>query len=163
MGQSYRWTHCLKNLHCYNLKSLIFKHSPLLIHTFKHYDYTAQTFFCKPIVHKCCPNTLLQLWETSLPRKKNLKPALLVQYSPPHPGKGEIPTPGKALQIKFPTSRVQKMFKCEGFAWTFDLIGALGEDGRKMLYYYITSCSKSSRRGQKAWSRTNMFWKVTMT
>ena len=45
-----------------------------------------------------CLNTCLQLWETSLPRKKKLKPALLVQYSPPHPGKGQIPTPGKASQ-----------------------------------------------------------------
>jgi len=24
--------------------------------------------------------------------------ALLVQYSPPHPGRGKIPTPGKTLQ-----------------------------------------------------------------
>ena len=51
---------------------------------------------------------------TSAPEKENL--ALPVQFSPPHLGKGQIPTPGKALQIKFPTSRAQKMVKCPGFA-----------------------------------------------
>ena len=72
------------------------------------------------------------------------------QRSNPHPREGLTKSPHPP--------RVLKMFKYLGFAWTFDLISALGEDGRKMLYYYITSCSKNSRRGQKAWRRTNLFW-----
>ena len=36
-GQSHRLTHCIKNLHCYNLKSLIF--------TFHKYDKTFEDLF----------------------------------------------------------------------------------------------------------------------
>ena len=46
VGQSHR-LHCMKNLHRYNLKSLIFKHSLLFIHTFKNTTQLLKTF-CKP-------------------------------------------------------------------------------------------------------------------
>ena len=36
--------------------------------------------------------------------------------SPPHPGKVKFRTPGMAFQIKFPTPRAKKTFKCPGFA-----------------------------------------------
>ena len=36
--------------------------------------------------------------------------------SPPHPGKGKIPTPRKALQIKLPTPRAQKIDTYPAFA-----------------------------------------------
>ena len=35
-----------------------------------------------------------------------------VQFSPPRPGKGQIHHPGKALPVKFPTTRAQKIVKC---------------------------------------------------
>ena len=44
VGQSHRLTHCIKNLHCYNLKSLIFKHSLLFIQTFKNTTQLLKTF-----------------------------------------------------------------------------------------------------------------------
>ena len=47
-GQSHRLTNRIQNLHRYNLKSLIFKHSLLFIHTFKN---TSQVL--RPIAHKC--------------------------------------------------------------------------------------------------------------
>ena len=49
-------------------------------------------------------------------RKKTWNLTLPVQFSPPHPGKSQIPTPGKALQIKFPSPRTQNIVKCPGFA-----------------------------------------------
>ena len=53
-GQSHRSvTHCIKKLHRYNLKSEIFKHSFLFIHTFKNTTQLLKTFFCKQIAHKC--------------------------------------------------------------------------------------------------------------
>ena len=45
--QSPRLTNCRQNLHRYNLKSLIFNHSLLFIHTFKN---TTQVL--RPIAHK---------------------------------------------------------------------------------------------------------------
>ena len=44
-GQNDRLTHCIINLRCYNLKSLIFKHSLVLnfIHSFKN---TTQILVC---------------------------------------------------------------------------------------------------------------------
>ena len=42
-GQSYRLTHCITNLHRYNLTSLAFKHSLLLIYAFK--NTTQKDFF----------------------------------------------------------------------------------------------------------------------
>ena len=44
-GQSHRLTHCIKNLHCFNLKSLTFKHSLLLIHAFKNTTQLLKTSF----------------------------------------------------------------------------------------------------------------------
>ena len=35
-GQSHRLTHRIKSLHCYYVKSLMFKHSLVFIHTFKN-------------------------------------------------------------------------------------------------------------------------------
>ena len=43
-GQSHRLTHCIKSLHCYYLKLLIFKHSLLFIHTFKNTTQLLKTF-----------------------------------------------------------------------------------------------------------------------
>ena len=36
--------------------------------------------------------------------------------SPPHPGKVKFSTPRMAFQIKFPTPRAKKTFKCPGYA-----------------------------------------------
>ena len=44
-GQSHRLTHCIQNLHWYNIKSLIFKNSLLFIHTFKNTTQLLKTFF----------------------------------------------------------------------------------------------------------------------
>ena len=46
-GQNYRLTHCITNLHRYNLTSLTFKHSLLQKY------YTKRHFSCKPIARKC--------------------------------------------------------------------------------------------------------------
>ena len=44
-GQSHRLTHFIKSLHCDYVKSLIFKHSLLFIHTFKNTTQLLKTFF----------------------------------------------------------------------------------------------------------------------
>ena len=41
----------------------------------------------------------------SVSEKKIENVILQVQFSPLHPGKAQISTPGKVLQIKFPTPR----------------------------------------------------------
>ena len=43
--QSYRLSHCIKNLHRYNLKPLKFKHPLLFIHIFKNTTQALKTFF----------------------------------------------------------------------------------------------------------------------
>ena len=82
-------------------------------------------FFCKPIAHKCYISCLVYSISSKhvfiavsnfSDRKKKWNQTLPVQFSPPHPGKSQIPTPGKALQIKFPTPRAQNIVKCPGFA-----------------------------------------------
>ena len=45
VGQGHRLTHCIKGLHCHYLKSLIFKHSLLFIHTFKNTTTFEDHFF----------------------------------------------------------------------------------------------------------------------
>ena len=53
----------------------------------------------------------------SVRKKKKIENVILqVQFSPPHPGKGQIATPGKALQIKFPTPQSEDLFKWPRFA-----------------------------------------------
>ena len=53
-GQNRSLTDCMiKNVHFYNLKSLIFKHSLLFTHTFKNTTQLLKTFSCKLINHKC--------------------------------------------------------------------------------------------------------------
>ena len=49
-----------------------------------------------------------------MPKKKKLFE--ICQFSPPHQGKGEIPTPRKALKIQFPTPQAQKIVKSPGCA-----------------------------------------------
>ena len=44
----------------------------------------------------------------SASRKKIENVILQVQFSPLHPGKGQIATPRKALQIKYPTPRSER-------------------------------------------------------
>ena len=60
--------HCMKNLHRYNLKSLIFKHSLLFIHTFKNTTQPLKIVFCKPIANKCYISSfnLFHLVQTSV-------------------------------------------------------------------------------------------------
>ena len=44
-GQGHILNHCIKNLYCYYLKSLLFKHSSLFIHTLKNTTQLLKTFF----------------------------------------------------------------------------------------------------------------------
>ena len=117
--------------------------SPLFKRTLKKYYTTFEDLFiCKPIAHKCYHHlaiiSLSLIYSISSKqvfiaisvfgapppsppnktknKKQKLKPDTSVQFSSPHPGKGQIPTLGKALQIKFPTPRTQKVVKCLGFA-----------------------------------------------
>ena len=118
-GQSHRFTLCIKSLHCYNLKSLIFKHSLLFIHTFKNTTTFEDLFFVSQSLTNAVSLSLIYSISSKhvsdfSARKKHL--TLPVQFPSPHPGKGQILTPWMALQIEFPTLRVQKMVKCPGFA-----------------------------------------------
>ena len=110
-GQNHRLTHRLKNLHRYNLKSLIFKHSLLFIDTFKNTTQLLETFFfCKPIAHKCYISScnLFHLVQTRVYscqrvqlRKKKIR-NLILQVQFPHHTQAKVksPPPGKALQNK---------------------------------------------------------------
>ena len=99
--------------------------SLLFIHAFKN-TTTFEDFF---LVNQSLTNAIISFIPSCLntwfiavsdisahPPKKNLNLTPPVQLSIPHPGKGQIPTPGKALQIKFPTPRSQKIVKFLGFA-----------------------------------------------
>ena len=110
-GQSHRLTHCIKNLHCYYLKSLIFKHTLVFIHTLKNTTQLLKTFFLQANLSLTNAISLPLIYSLSskhvsdFSARKTKHLTLPVQFSPPHPGKGQIPTHGKALQIKFPTPR----------------------------------------------------------
>ena len=117
-GQNDRLIHCIKNLRCYNLKSLIFKHSPF--HTYlQKYDTTFDLFFVSQSLTNAISLPLIYSISSKhvgdFSARKN-KLTFPVQFSPPHPGKGQIPTPGRPCKIKFPTPRAQRMVKCPGFA-----------------------------------------------
>ena len=47
VGQSYRLTHCIKNLHSYNIYALS------TFHTYLQKYYTKEPFSCMLIAHKC--------------------------------------------------------------------------------------------------------------
>ena len=107
LGQSYRLTHWLKNLHCYKSKSLIFKHSPLLIHTFKlmttqHRPYFVSQSFTNaipfPLIYSILSKLVFTAVRDIVAQKKKIETCTFSSYSSPHPSKGQIPTPGKALQ-----------------------------------------------------------------
>ena len=89
-GQSHRLTHCIKNLHYYNLKSLVFKRSLLFIHTFKNTAQLLKTFLfvrqsltnaiSLPLIYSISSKRVFQwLLVTSAPEKKNWKLTLPVQ------------------------------------------------------------------------------------
>ena len=112
-GQNYRLTHCLKNLHCYNPKLLIFKLSLLLINTFKNTTQLLKTFFSVsqsltnaislPLIYSISSKHVSDFSAPPPPppkKKKNL--TFPPQFSPPHPGKGQIPTPGRPCKSNSP-------------------------------------------------------------
>ena len=118
-GQSHRLTYCIKNLHCCNLKSLIFKHSLLFIHTFKNTTTFEDLFF----VSQSLTNIISLPLIYSISSKhisdfsaRKRKPVTSGSIFPTSPRQRSNPTPGKALQMKFPTPWAQKMVKCPGFA-----------------------------------------------
>ena len=125
-GQSHRLTHFIKSLHCYDLKSLIFKHSLLFMHTFINTTTFEDLFFCEPIAHKCymSSSSLFLLVETrvhsceQLQRpKKKLKPDTSGSIFPTTPRQKSNPHPREGLTNQFPHSQAQNIFKCPGFAW----------------------------------------------
>ena len=81
-----------KNPHYYNLESLIFKHSLLFIHTFKNSNlfFVSQSLtnaISLPLIYSISSK---HVSDFSARNKKKL--ILPVQFSPPHRGKGQIPT-----------------------------------------------------------------------
>ena len=112
-GQNHRLTHRLKNLHRYNLKSLIFKHSLKIPSKILHNFW--RPFFCKPITHKCHISSfnLFHLVQTRVYsckrlqlRKKIILETWHFRLNFPHHTQAKVksPPPGKALQIKLPHS-----------------------------------------------------------
>ena len=109
-GQNYRLTHCLKNLHCYNPKSLIFKLSLLLINTFKNTTQLLKTFFSVsqsltnaislPLIYSISSKHVSDFSAPPPPKKK---PDISASIFPTTPRQRSNPNPRKALQIKFPT------------------------------------------------------------
>ena len=114
-GQSHRLTYCIKSLHCYYLKSLIFKHSLLFIHTFKNMTQLLKTFFfffvsqsltnaiSLPLVYSLSSKHAFIAVSNFSDRKNKLKPDTSGIIFPTTPRQKSNPTHGKALQIKFPT------------------------------------------------------------
>ena len=101
-GQSHRLTHCIQNLHWYNIKSLIFKHSLLFIHTFKNTTQLLKTFFSVsqsltnaislPLIYSISSKHISD-FSAPPPQKKSLHfrfnfPHHTNQRSNPHPRKG---------------------------------------------------------------------------
>ena len=94
-----------------------YKKSRLLLSTFhtylQKYDITFEDLFFAshsltndislPLIYSIASK---HVSDFSARKRKNL--TLPVQFSPPHPGKGQISSPGKALQIKFPLPEHRK-------------------------------------------------------
>ena len=102
-GQSYWLTHCTKHQHRYNLTSSIFKHSLLCLHTFKNTTQALKTFFLLAnrlqmlyivlLISSISPkHVLIAVSDFGAWEEQNWNLTIPVQFSPPHPGKGEIPT-----------------------------------------------------------------------
>ena len=60
-------------------------------------------------------HVLIALSDFGAREEQNWNLTLPVQFSPPHPGKSEIPTLGTALKVKFPTPGAQVVVKSPGF------------------------------------------------
>ena len=111
-GQSHRLTHCIENLHRYNLKSLIFKPSLLSIHTFKNTTTFENLFFVRQSLSNAISLPLIysilskHFSNFSARKKKTL--TLTVQFSPPHPDKAprqrSNPHPREGLTNQIPHS-----------------------------------------------------------
>ena len=125
-GQSHRLTHCIKNLHCYNLKSLIFKHSLLFIHTFKTDDTTFEDrFFCSqsltntlslPLIYSISSKHVSDLSAPPPPPKKRKKTDTSGLIFPTTPRQRSNPQHREGLANQIPHSRAQKIVKRPGFA-----------------------------------------------
>ena len=125
-GKSPRLVHCTKKSTSFQYKSLIFKLSLLSYITFKNNNFR-RALFCKPIAQKCYISSynLFHLVQTrdyncsrlrsAPPPKKKWNLTVPVHFFPPHPGKGQIPTPGKALQINFHNSQMPGVCPGEGY------------------------------------------------
>ena len=100
-GQSHRLTNCRQNLHRYNLKSLIFKHSLLFIHTFK-----TTTQVLRPIAHKRYISSfnLFHLVQNIGPEKINLKTDTFGSFFPTTPRQRSNPQPREGLTNQIPHS-----------------------------------------------------------
>ena len=103
-GIDNRWRSIITKTCAINILSTL-----LFIHTFKNTTQPFKTFFCKRIAHKCyissfkSKHVFIAVSDFG-DRKKKSHATWHFQF-PPHPGKGQIPLPGKALSVKFPTSR----------------------------------------------------------
>ena len=83
-GQSRRLTYCIKSLHWYYLKSFIFKHSLLFIHTFKNTTHLLKTYcfvsqsltnaISLPLVYSISSKHVFIAVSNFRERKKKLKP-----------------------------------------------------------------------------------------
>ena len=124
-GQSHRLSHC------YYLKSLIFKHSLLFIHTFKNTTQLSWIpFFCAsqsltnaislPLVYSISSKHVfiaVSNFSDRTKKKKHWNLTLPVQFSSPHPGKSQkSPSPGRPYKSNSPLPGHRTVVKCPGFA-----------------------------------------------
>ena len=115
-GQSQRLTPCIKSLHCYYLKSLIFKHSLLFIHTFKNTTQLLKTFFffiesqsltkatSLPLVYSNSSKHVFIAVSDFSDRKKKLKPDTSGSIFPTTPRQKSNPHPREGLTNQIPHS-----------------------------------------------------------
>ena len=134
-GQGHRLTHCIKNLHCYYLKSLIFKHIILFTHAFKNTTQLLKTFF---FVSHSLTNAISLPLIYSISSKhvshfsaRKKKKTWHFRFNFPHHTQAKVksPPPGRPCKSNSPLPGNRKMVKCPEFArrggcWSFDLIGA---------------------------------------
>ena len=113
-GQSHRLTHCIKSLHCYYLKSLIFKNSLLLIHTFKTTTQLLKTFLfvtqsltnaiSLPLAYSISSKRVFIAVSNFSDRKKKLKPDTSSSILPTTTRQKSNPHPREALPNQIPHS-----------------------------------------------------------
>ena len=98
--QSRRLTHCIKNLHCYNLKSFIFKHSLLFIRT-PECDTTFEDFFLTLMARKCYISSFNLFHLVNFRARKKKIETWHFRFNFPHHTQAKVksPSPGLTNQI----------------------------------------------------------------